>query len=77
MATHPSILDWRIPRTEEPRVLQLMGWQRVPGVSVFWAFSVPHLFSPDLSLPFCEIACRSSQDVLALLSPPMLSLSRV
>ena len=29
MATHSSILPWRIPWTEEPNVLQSMGWQRV------------------------------------------------
>ena len=29
MATHSSILDWRIPRTEEPGGLQFTGWQRV------------------------------------------------
>ena len=29
MATHSSILAWKIPRTEEPGGLQLMGWQRV------------------------------------------------
>ena len=29
MATHSSILAWRIPRTEEPGRLQSMGWQRV------------------------------------------------
>ena len=29
MATHSSILAWRIPRTEKPRALQSMGWQRV------------------------------------------------
>ena len=28
MATHPSILDWRIPRTEEPGGLQSTGLQR-------------------------------------------------
>ena len=28
MATHPSILAWRIPWTEEPGVLQSMGLQR-------------------------------------------------
>ena len=28
-ATHSSILDWRIPRTEEPGGLQSMGSQRV------------------------------------------------
>ena len=29
MATHSSILDWRIPWTEEPGGLQYMGSQRV------------------------------------------------
>ena len=29
MATHSSILDWRIPWTEEPGELQSMGSQRV------------------------------------------------
>ena len=29
MATHSSILAWRIPWTEEPGRLQFMGWQRV------------------------------------------------
>ena len=29
MATHPSILAWKIPRTEEPGKLQPMGSRRV------------------------------------------------
>ena len=29
MTTHSSILDWRIPQTEEPGGLQSMGSQRV------------------------------------------------
>ena len=29
MTTHPSILAWRIPWTEEPGGLQCMGSQRV------------------------------------------------
>ena len=29
MATHSSILAWRIPRTEEPNGLQSVGSQRV------------------------------------------------
>ena len=29
MATHSSILAWRIPRKEEPDRLQFMGLQRV------------------------------------------------
>ena len=28
MATHSSILAWRIPRTEEPGGLQSVGWQK-------------------------------------------------
>ena len=31
MATHSSILSWRIPWTEEPGGLQFMGSQRVDG----------------------------------------------
>ena len=29
VATHASILAWRIPWTEEPGGLQSMGWRRV------------------------------------------------
>ena len=29
MATHSSILAWRIPQTEEPRGLESMGSQRI------------------------------------------------
>ena len=29
MATHSSVLAWRIPRTEEPAGLQSMGLQRI------------------------------------------------
>ena len=29
MATHSSILAWKIPWTEEPGGLRFMGWQRV------------------------------------------------
>ena len=29
MATHPSILAWRVPRTEEPGGLWFIGSQRV------------------------------------------------
>ena len=29
MATHSSVLAWRIPWTKEPGELQSMGWQRV------------------------------------------------
>ena len=29
MATHSSLLAWKIPWTEEPGGLQSVGWQRV------------------------------------------------
>ena len=35
MATHSSILAWRIPRTEEPGRLQSMGLQRVEHKFMF------------------------------------------
>ena len=34
METHPSILAWRFPWTEEPGGLQSIGWQRVEQ---YWA----------------------------------------
>ena len=37
MATHSSILAWRIPWTEEPGGLQSMGWQRVGRDWSNWA----------------------------------------
>ena len=39
MATHSSILTWRIPWTEEPGKLQFMGSQRVGHE---WATNIPH-----------------------------------
>ena len=39
MATHSSILAWRIPWTEEPGGLQSMGSQRVRHE---WATNTPH-----------------------------------
>ena len=32
MATHSSILAWKMPWTEEPGGLKSMGLQRVPGL---------------------------------------------
>ena len=58
MATHSSILGWRIPWTEEPRKLQSMGLQRVghhlvtkpppeERVAVRWESASPkHQYSP-------------------------------
>ena len=47
MATHSSILAWRIPWREEPRGLQSMGSQRVRHD---WMTNTHHIFSwPDSS----------------------------
>ena len=34
MATHSSVLSWRIPRTEEPGGLQFAGTQSRTGLSM-------------------------------------------
>ena len=41
MATHSSILAWRISWTEEPNGLQSMGSQRIghSSITVFWGLS--------------------------------------
>ena len=41
MATHSSILAWRIPWTEEPGGLQSMGWQRWTGMKQFSTHAGP------------------------------------
>ena len=40
MATHSSILTWRIPWTEEPGGLQSMGWQ---GVRHDWVINTKQM----------------------------------
>ena len=50
MATHSSILAWRIPWTKEPGRLQSMGSQRV---GIGW----PKLES-DLYLNQCSTSCK-------------------
>ena len=70
MATHPSILAWRIPRTEEPSRLQSIESQRVSHDLACMHVSVqqmifiiikikiigPHIFiqPPDLSKLTCS-----------------------
>ena len=40
MATHSSILAWKIPRTEEPGGLQSMGSQRVGNVGIYTFYCI-------------------------------------
>ena len=47
MATHPSILAWRIPWTEEPGGLQSMGLQRVGHDWVTNTFSFTLVFHTE------------------------------
>ena len=55
MATHSSILAWRIPRTEEPDGLQSIGSQRVRHneVTNTLIFSHPSTHHQSISLPHC------------------------
>ena len=39
MATHSSILAWKVPRTEKPGGLQSMGSQRVGQVTMIEQFT--------------------------------------
>ena len=58
MATHSSILAWRIPRTEEPGKLQPMGSERVRHD---WATNKKrHLGSPGAVVDFIPESSRSS-----------------
>ena len=64
MATHSSILAWRIPWTEEPGGLQSMGLQRVrhdwatnTHMDMCWKYQVGHFISllRELSIFFFEL----------------------
>ena len=56
MATHSSIIAWKIPRTEDPGGLQSMGLQRVGHD---WATSLSLLSLSMFSRLFQVIACIS------------------
>ena len=62
MATHSSILAWKIPWTEEPDRLQSMGSQRV-GHN--WATSLH--FSFQLKYPLFTVKCMYFTDYVLLL----------
>ena len=54
MATHSSILAWRIPLTDEPGGLQSIGLQRVRGD---WATNTCSTFYINMAIAFffCKI----------------------
>ena len=67
MTTLPSILAWRIPRTEEPGGLQSMGLQRLRHDRAYMhththththtqiKFDMETIISENPGLPFCVI----------------------
>ena len=57
MATHSSILAWRIPRMEEPGGLQLTGSQRV-GLSDFTFTSHFHTLEKEMATHSSILAWR-------------------
>ena len=52
MATHSSVLAWKIPWTEEPGGLQTMEWQRVrhDGATNTFTFITPETAEVQLFL---------------------------
>ena len=50
MATHCSILAWRIPWTEEPGGLQSLGWQRVKNASAQHSIATPSLLTKQAQI---------------------------
>ena len=52
MATHSSVLAWRIPWTEEPGGLQSMGLQRVRLGNSATTMEIHHSAKIDLSMGF-------------------------
>ena len=62
MATHSSILAWRIPWTEEPGGLQSMGSQRIGHD---WSTNSFHAVQGEgygMSINFVKLSCRSYPD---------------
>ena len=57
MATHSSILAWKIPWTEEPGRLQSMGSKRVGHD---WATSLLHFFAFCIPTVFLPRRCETS-----------------
>ena len=59
MATHSSILAWRIPWTEEPGGLRSMGSQRVRHGSVTTSHSLSTKYIPLSDLVWFQVAHHS------------------
>ena len=76
MATHSSILAWRIPWTEEPGRLQSTGLQRV-GQDWATSLSLFHLSHKGYRLPerlHCQTSYIITQKLFCGLPPPIIQL---
>ena len=58
MATHPSILAWRIPWTEEPGRVQSMGSQRADTAEQLSSHACTHTWTHTLRLLNVEVTSR-------------------
>ena len=58
MATHSSILAWRIPWTEEPGRLQSMGCKESDTTEYSIVYIFSHFFYPTLRLFPCLGNCK-------------------
>ena len=67
MATHSSILAWRIPWTGEPARLQSTGLQRVGHD---WATSLHSLVENDMEVSFMGICCVAQETQTGALNQP-------
>ena len=81
MATHSSILTWRIPWTEEPGELQSMGSQRIKHNLVIEQIQSQETGSMKDRLTKLFIGCGGHQPVPArvffILNDPVKNLYRV
>ena len=73
MATHSSILAWRIPRTEEPGRLQSMGSQRVGHNSVTkqqQSIKISNYYAVNLKLIYCKSTILQLKKIKPIGRPP-------
>ena len=68
MATHSSILAWRIPQTEEPGRLQSIGSQRVrhDWVTFTFTFTFHYITKDVLYIYVCVCVCVYAKDQLVV-----------
>ena len=79
MVTHPSILAWRIPRTEEPGGLQSMGLQRVRHnwATNTFTFTLPLASEGHKNYPqFADLTKTGARPALRVLTSKQAALAR-